>query len=90
MIYAALRQSARRGAEGRDVVSLIVNPRGRAMALYTIQLVDGRGVVWDTDELDCDTDEQAVAFADDLNVPAFGNGFDVWAKDRLVHRHREH
>lgn len=29
MIYAALRQSARRGAEGRDIVSLIVNARGR-------------------------------------------------------------
>ena len=59
------------------------------MALYRVQLLDGIGVVWDADEVDCDTDEQAVAFADDFSVPAFGNGFDVWNQDRLVHRHRE-
>lgn len=90
MIYAALRQSARRGAEGRDIVSLIVNARGRGNGALHNSAFGWPGGVWDTDELDCDTDEQAVAFADDLNIPAFGNGFDVWAEDRLVHRHREH
>jgi hypothetical protein len=59
------------------------------MALYTINLISHRGTVWDADELDCDTDEEAVAFAEDLNVPASGNGYDVWQQERLVHRHRE-
>jgi hypothetical protein len=60
------------------------------MALYTINLISHHGTVRDADELDCDTDEEAVAFAEDLNVPAFGNGYDVWQQERLVHRYREH
>jgi hypothetical protein len=59
------------------------------MALYTINLISHHGAIWDADELDCDTDEEAVAFAENLSVPAFGNGYDVWQQERLVHRHRE-
>ena len=59
------------------------------MALYRVNLISRRGIVWDADELDCDTDEEAVAFADDFNVPVFGAGFDVWQEQRLVHRYRE-
>jgi hypothetical protein len=59
------------------------------MALYTINLISHHGAVRDADELDCDTDEEAVAFAEDMNVPAFGNGYDVWQQERLVCRHRE-
>ncbi|MGH7073568.1 MAG: hypothetical protein ACREFD_05120 [Stellaceae bacterium] len=60
------------------------------MPLYTINFIDHAGNVRDSDERDCDTDEEAIAFAHDMNVPGIGNGFDIWHQDRLVHRHRRH
>jgi hypothetical protein len=58
------------------------------MPSYTVNFVDHGDNVWDSDELDCDTDEEAIARAHDLNVSSIGDGFDVWHRERLVHRHR--
>ena len=59
------------------------------MAVYRVNFLDHSGAVRDAEELDCDSDDEAVAFADDLNVPAWGDGFDVWQRERLVLQHRE-
>jgi hypothetical protein len=58
------------------------------MALYRLHFVDHGEHVYATCYSAHDSDDEAIAAAHRMDVPAIGAGFDVWDDERLVHRHR--
>jgi len=59
------------------------------MTLYWVEFVDHGDNVRSVKRIECATDAEAIEAADNINVPTFIAGFDVWEDDRLVHRHRK-
>jgi hypothetical protein len=58
------------------------------MAIYRVHFVDHGEHVFDVQNVEHDTDEDAIRAARNMNAPSIGVGFDIWHDGRLVHQHR--
>ena len=57
------------------------------MKTYSVRLKDHGGNIYQIKELRAPSDLEAVSTARELDIPAIGNGFELWDGDRLAHIH---
>lgn len=55
---------------------------------YRINFMTHGGSTYLTADTEQDCDTTAIEYAYRINVPRIGAGFEVWDRERLVHRHR--
>jgi hypothetical protein len=63
-------------------------PKACLVANYRVDFLGHDGELFDTLEFERESDDAAIQHAHDINVPGVSGGFEVWERNRLVHRHR--